>query len=397
MAVTDVSNLKKKRQQKKFLRFLKKLVIFLIAAALVLAVILTKDMWYPKLNGILNRIPVTDNSSELAQGYFPLSIEGGASYQLETTDNAIAVLDDAHFVTYDLNGKKIFTAQHALAKPVLTVSGKKSLIYDLGGTTFTLMSKYKQIYSKTTDSAILLARLSSNDYAAVVTKSDKFLSMLMVYDKDGQNIFNYGSVERIIDVTFTADSSGCVITVLDSADGVIVSRMLYYRFDGIDEDALGNPIPVWQTDNIETLALSVRLFGEDKIILLGDTLCAYFALDGKPLNSYKYENELSGYDCDGSIAALAFRNTELRSSEIVIIDSTAETTVKKSLDETVENIQTANGEVYLHNRGGITAYTPLGENNASVGLDSDYEDFRRIGSYIFLLGYDSINRIDFQA
>lgn len=396
MAVTDVSDLKKKRQHKKFLRFLKKFAVILLIAAAAAAIILTKDLWYPKLDGILNKIPAAENTSELAGGKFPIAIDGGADYQLETMDNAVAVLDDSHFFVYDSDGKELYMSQHTLANPVLTVSSKKALIYDLGGTSFSLMSKYKTVYSKSTDSAILIARLSSNDCTAVVTKNDKFLSMLMIYDSSGKNIFNYGSVERIIDVTFNSDNSGCYITTVGSKDGVIVSKILYYRFDRIDYDALGNPVPVWETEELETLAVSVRLFGSEHIIMFGDSMCAYYDINGNFTNAYKYDYNLSGYDSEGNLAALIFSNAERRSTDIVSINGETGEIYEKILDYSAENVQISDGMVFVHERNGIYAYTPAGELYSSVSLDSDYDSFRRIGNYIFLMGYDEINRIDFR-
>lgn len=397
MAVTDVSNLRKKRQHKKFIRFMKKFAVVIAVILLAAVVILTKNLWYPKLNGILNKIPAsTENSSELAGGKFPISIDGGASYQLETLDNAFAVLDDSHLFVYDSEGKELYMAQHTMSNPILTVSSKKALIYDLGGTAFSLISKYKTVYSKTTDSAILIAKLSSNDSAAIVTKNDKFLSMLMIYDSNGNNIFNYGSVERIIDVTFNADSSGCYITTVGSKDGVIVSRIIYYKFDHIDYDDLGNPVPVWETSDLETLAVSVRLFGSDHIMMFGDNLCAYYDTDGVFVDAYQYDYTLSGYDSDGDLAALIFSNMERRSTDLVTIDGDTGEVTEVTLDYSAENIQVSDDMIFVHERNGIEAYTPACELYSSVSLESDYDDFRRIGSYIFLMGYDEINRIDFK-
>ncbi|MCD7731387.1 MAG: DUF5711 family protein [Oscillospiraceae bacterium] len=396
MAVTDVSELRKKRQQKRVLRFVKKLAVILAVAAAAAAVILTKDMWYPKLDGILTKIPTAENTSELAGGSFPISIDGGASYQLEGMDNAVAVLDDSHFIVYNYDGKEILSEQHTFANPILTVSSKKALIYDLGGTSFSLMSKYKTVYSKTTDSAILIAKLGSNDYTAVVTKDDKFLSKLMIYDGSGNNIFNYGSVERIIDVTFDSENSGCYITAIGSKGGVIVSKMLYYRFDRIDYDESGNPVPVWETDELETLAISVRLFGSENIIVFGDNMCAYYDLNGQLINYYEYGYTLSGYSSDGSLAALIFANSENRNTTLVTVDGQAGEITEVKLDYSANSVQVDGELVFVHSKDGIYAYSPLGELSSSVELESDYDDFRRIGSYIFLMGYDEINRIDFR-
>lgn len=395
MAVTDVSDLKKRRQRKKFSRFLKKFIIIFILAAAVAAIVFTKSLWYPKLDGILTKIPVSENTSELAGGNFPISIEGGAAYRLEAVDNGVAVLDDSHYFVYDTNGKSIFTQQHTLANPILTVSPKKALIYDIGGNSFSLMSKYKCIYKIDTDYPILLAKLSSNDKAAVVTKDDKFLSVMKIYDSSGKNIFNYSSIERIIDVTFNSDNNGCYITTIGSKDGVLVSKILYYKFDKIDYDELGNPTPIWQTENLETLAISVRLFGNDKIIVFGDNLCACYDTSGNLLSTYKYTRNLSGYDSNDKIAALVFNNTEQRCSEIVMFDSETGEDSSFDTDFIVNSLHVYDSEAYIHNNREIIAYNILGEEISKAELTEDYDDFRKLGSNVFLLGYDKINKIDF--
>ncbi|MDE6709859.1 MAG: hypothetical protein K2J76_05165, partial [Oscillospiraceae bacterium] len=117
MAVTDVSMLRKNRKKKKALSFLKKLIIILVIGGAVAAIVFTKDLWYPKLDGILTKIPAKENSAELAAGEFPISIEGGASYNLLPLDNSIAIVDDSHFFVYNNDGKMVYSAQHTFSRP----------------------------------------------------------------------------------------------------------------------------------------------------------------------------------------------------------------------------------------------------------------------------------------
>lgn len=395
MAVTDVSMLRKNRKKKKALSFLKKLIIILIISAAVAAVVFTRELWYPKLDGILTKIPAKENSAELAKGEFPISIEGGASYNMLPLDSSIAVVDDSHFFVYSEDGAVIYSAQHTFSRPIMTAFNKKALLYDLGGKSFGLYSKYKNVYSKSTEEPILLARLGNNDIAAVVTKSEKYPSALMVYDSAGKNIFNYRSVSRIIDVTFNSDSSGCYITTIGTDGGFIVSDILYYRFDKVDRDGNGNPIPIWQTEGLQTLALSVRRFGENNIIIFGDTMCAYYDESGNFIDSYEYKRQLVDYSSDGGLAALLFRNDERRSSELVTVDCLTGTVSEKKLGYEVLNVQVSGNTVYMQSRDGIESCTAEGEPLSSVKLETDYNDFCRVDSYIYLLGYDEINRIDY--
>ena len=395
MPVTDVSMLREKRKKKKLMNFLKKFGIFLAIAAAVLIIVLTKGIWYPKMEGILTKIPVPENSSELAEGNFPISIEGGASYLLVPMDNCLAVADDSHFFVYNDDGKLILSEQHTFSNPIVTAGGKKTLLYDLGGKSFSLYSKYKNIYNKSTDEPILIARLGANDTAAVVTKSDKYPSVLMVYDANGKNIFNYRSVSRIIDVTFDPDCSGCYITTIGVSGGFISSRILYYRFDRIDYDSSGNPVPMWETDSIDTLALSVRQYGENNLILFGDTMCAYYDMNGNFVKSYEYKRRLVGYSSDGSTAAMVFRNDERRSSVLTVIDCVTGAVTEKNLGYEILNVQVSGNTVYMQSRNGIESCTADGVSLSSVALDTDYDSFCRMNGYIYLLGYDEINRITY--
>ncbi len=396
MPVRDVSaDLKKRRKKKKAVRFLKRFAVIVSVAAVALTVTLTRSLWYPELDGILSGLPVAEDNAELAGGSFPILMEGGASYQLEGLDNGFCVLNDSKFFSYSLEGRLNFSSQHSLSNPALDVSEKRALIYDLGGKRFSLMNRHKELYGLETENPILFAALSSGDDAAVVTKSDKFAAELMVYDVNGNNIFNYSSVSRITNVCFNSGNDGCYITSVGSRGGVLVSQIMYYRFDKIDYDPLGNPVPVWQTGYIETLVLEVRLFGENNIIVIGDTSYYCYDRNGNFISSYDYSYDLKCYYAGSSTVAFVFDDIERRNSRLVTVNSLTDEINEVSLDYTALNAEAADGYIYIQSSRGITAYDIYGNAVESSELDTDYNNFRHIGKYIFLMGYDEINRIDF--
>ena len=59
------------------------------------------------------------------------------------------------------------------------------------------------------------------------------------------------------------------------------------------------------------------------------------------------------------------------------------------------NIQISENTIYLQSRNGIEELNTDGTVLSSVDLYTDYNGFCRIGGYIYLLGYDEINRINF--
>lgn len=392
MAVTDISELRKKRQAKQTRNMIIRIFIIILICGAALVAVFTKDMWYPYLNGILTAIPDSTRSdgiaAELAEGRFPLKVEGGVGYQLMIMDGTLALLDDSQFHVYSNDGKVMNERHHTFANPILCVSGNKALIYDEGGREFSLESKYKTIYDKTADDVIYLAKLSRSDYAAVVTKSDKFLAMLKVYDPNGDTVFTYYSYDsRIINVTFNNNSSGCVVTVLTAEGGQLWSKMI--RFDFNDTE------PEWTSGSIPTLAIDVEFTSDDGIIMIGDTMAAGFSQDGAEMSRYVYDNKIYDYDSTGDITAIITTNSDIRQTEMILLrGSDCNSPVLTQLDD-AKKVFTEGDQAYILYGGGIDVYSDTGRKNGMITLEDDYDDLCRSGKYIYLLGYDSINRIDY--
>lgn len=391
MAVTDVSELRKKRESKKKREtFLKALLILLLCGAAVIAA-LTKDRWLPAVKNAISEIPeaAETNNPELAEGRFPIKVEGGMGYQISEMSGCLALLDDSQFHVYSTDGKVMYEKQHSYANPILSVNGDNALLYDVGGRTFSLEGRYKTVYEKGADDVIYLAKLSKAEYAAVVTKSDKFLAQLKVYDGDGSTIFTYFSYDsRIIDVTFTDNSSGIVITVLSAEDGRLMSKMIRYDFKDTE--------PKWESESVPTLALDVRYTPDGGIVMTGDTMTACFTSDGVITSTYEYDEPISDYDTSGNITAVLTENTYVRRSELMTFTGAdCSAPVETVVGESSGKVFTDGKEIYILNGIYIDVYDPSGVRTGLITLEDEYEGLCKIGKHIYLLGYDSINRIDY--
>lgn len=124
-------------------------------------------------------------------------------------------------------------------------------------------------------------------------------------------------------------------------------------------------------------------------------MCAYYDTNGSYLGGYVYKRKLVDYSSGGSVAAMVFSNEERRSSELVTINCADGTIKEKSLDMKALDLQVSGDTVYMQTEYGIESCTAAGEKLSSVELDTEYEGFLRMGKYIYLLGYDEINRIDY--
>ena len=126
MPVTDISELRKRRQAKQTKNLIIKVFIILLICGAALIAALTKDMWMPYFKGILTTIPEnlsSEETAEMSEGKFPLKVEGGSGFQLMDMDGSLALLDESRFHVYSTDGKVMNERQHTYANPILCVSG----------------------------------------------------------------------------------------------------------------------------------------------------------------------------------------------------------------------------------------------------------------------------------
>lgn len=386
----NLDDLKRHRQAKKRKRFLKKLFWVLLIIALGCVIFLTRGKWLPFLDGIQERYAASSNQNDgvLAEGQFPLRVSGDSEYQVCTMDNSIAVLNDTHFYVYTDNGELTADKQHTYANPILKANRKKALIYDMGGKGFKLESKSKTVYEKTADDLIVFARLSSNDYAAVVTKNDKVNSVVSIYNGAGEFIYRWNCVDYIMDVEFTNSGDGFVAAVLDSSGGQLVSKLYRFRFD-MDKE-------VWSTPTTDTMIMSMAIREDSSVAAFGDTKCVFYSRNGEALGSYSYETDLVGFSDSGKLTALAFYNEQRRKSTLVIIGNPAEQPTILRFNEEIKKVYADDNYIYTMMAEKIIKYSENGTVISEVAISDEYPDFHKVGNYIFLLGYSEIDRIDFK-
>lgn len=394
MAVTDVSELRRKREKRRTRNMLIKGFVVILLCGIAVVAVFTRNTWMPAFRGILSRIPAaveqsTSSTTELSGGNFPISIEGGADYQICAVGDSLALLDDSRFHVYSANGKVMSEKQHTYANPILAANSSKALIYDLGGRDFSLEGKYKNVYEKTADDVILLAKLSEKDYVAVVTKSENLLSMLKVYDGKGNEIFRYSSYDgRIIDVAFNTDSSGCVLTVISAENGDLMSKMI--RFDFSDTAVQ------WESEPIGTIALNVRFTDDGSIMMVGDTLTALYSADGVLTGTYVYTDTIVDYSSTDKVTAIITSNTAKRVTRLILITpDTLGNPITADLDYNTDKVYCEGEQSHILNSEGVFTYDITGQITASALLEDDYDGLCRISGYMYLLGYDSVSCIEY--
>ncbi|MDO4156412.1 MAG: DUF5711 family protein [Oscillospiraceae bacterium] len=379
----------KHRKKQRTKNNLKKLLLFLLIAAFCGYLYLERDAWIPKLEGIGSRYEaITQNDGTLAEGNFPLSITRNAEYQAALVEDNLFILNASYLYLYSLHGDLKDTRQLAYSKPVMKSNENFALLYENGGTRFRVDRQSRNIYTKNMDNPIITGAVSPDGVVALVTESDLYSCVLQIFDKNGKKLYTRNCIERLSDIAFTADSTGCVFTELSAADGDVITTMKRIEFDETDF--------VWESESLSTLSLNVSLTENDHTCVIGDTACAYYNEKGQLDSMYAYTGTLKSYAMEAGNAAILVWDEKKRETKLVLFEGSAAEPVEITVNGDAKAVQVYGDRVYMMNAETIIAYNFSGKAVATVNLDSSYDSFLKKDNYLFLLRYDKIDRVDFK-
>ncbi|MDE5835174.1 MAG: hypothetical protein K2H26_06605 [Ruminococcus sp.] len=381
----DIVEVKKREQRKKKLS---RFIIFVLVVGVALGLYFTKDMWLKKMRGIGRQYSTIINSGTLAEGNFPIEITGEYSYQLKQTQDKLILLSDIHIFFYNTDGTLMRRRQHAYTNAVLQADNGKALIYENGGDDLCIEDEEDIIYEKNFENNIMFARISPEGYSAVVTTSNNYDCEVFVYDKKGNSIYERKCMERVNDISFTGQSSGCVISYIKAENGSLVTSVQQIKFTESE--------PRWTSAGLNTAGLDVYGY-DDGAFVVGFDACGYINGNGQISSYYRYDGDIAGGASIGGKSAVIINNDDRRKYVMVLFSGNDTESLVIDLGQEAVDVAVYDGLAYVMCKEEIRAYDFSGEVRSKADISDVYSGFVRSSDYIFLKGYNRIDRIDYES
>lgn len=389
--VTDIRSARKKQKMKKRIKVL---IALLIVAAFGLTVYLTRGIWVPKLEGILDRPHATIvNDGKTAEGNYPIQFDETSVNIVSPFKDCFIKVDDNHIVFYDETGNVISTTSHSYANPVVRTAGKRALVYDRGGHSFTLLNKNGELFSREIEDTVMIAEIGSNSNIAVITQNDRYEAVMTVYDSDGVVIYKWQSYKKVIDITFNESGDGCYITTFKSENGMINSYITGISFDSEEE--------VMQSSAIDDLVLDTLVNDNEDQWVIG--LSNFYKLDnnGNILFKYEYSGDLIDYSLSSTTAAVVVSGVGKGNGILTIFRSDSDSNNPNSMiyteDGQPKKLHSSSNLIILLCENKLNAYDKAGNLLATASVSSDYVDFAYLNDAVYFLDVRELNKIGFKT
>lgn len=382
---TDMRKLRRKRKRK---RAVKNLMVIAAVVVVCLGIYLSRGLWLSYFEGILER-GASAGSEEHSESVYPIDISKRVNVDIDSMENCWTMFCDTSLMTCNSDGTIINTLYVPYSNPVVETVQNRVLAYDMGGYNFIVATRRGEVYNKKLDNQILFAEMGEKGNAAVVTATEKYPSYLTVYDKNGTEIFRWADGNLITSVVLDDSGNRCAVSSIYAVGGSIKSVVSVLQFDKTEVVCKSAPI--------ETMALDLEFTKDGGIWVIGDSKLLRLDDSCKVGCNYDYAYDLASFSAEKDVCALVFEKTGGKETCLSLFDADIDSATEITYNEKIKHIDVCDGLVYYNTASRLNAVDKNGIMAGTAELDSDCISFAVYENEILVLGYRSIEKIEFNA
>ncbi len=331
-----------------------------------------------------------------SEQHFPIATNGDVinSGNFSRIERNLVFASDTKFATLNNYGRTIYESPQAFSSPVMARSADSdlSLVYNLGGTSFSIYSLDSTFYAGEAEDNILVGDISKNGTYALVTEKDGYMSKLFVYSNENKQIFAYSFADYYI-TSVSLDSKGksAVLSGMSAHDGIQYSAV--YLLDFTKEE----PVIFEEFEN--NILYYVDHLTNNYVCVIGERSSYTLNVMTKSFNENSYEGKtLTAFDVntDTNTFALSLsRSGDGRKCDILVFSTSGSLKETISTELKITSLSTYKNRVAALSAGTIYLYSKDGKllSETNAGLDPNAVVlYSTTDAYV--LGVSEIRRLD---
>lgn len=354
------------------------LIIFGVVAIALIVVIINWRAIFAPLRDIF--LPV-------GKAGFPVNLPGSTAYDMGELGGNFYLLTDTYLYTYTGNGAEIKSVQHGFNRPASSSTDRRVLVYDKNGKDFKVFSKSEEIFSKTMDDAIVFSKMGSGDRSAVVTTSTRYSNYLYIFNAEGKQAFRWASPdEKIMSVCFSDNGQFIYVSVVGEKDGELNCAVLC--FDITKEQG-----ELWRASTGSSISYTID-FANDGIYTVTENGAYLFDKETGEIKAQNtFSKQVTGICSSKEMRVVLFHDSASNGVTAVVYNENLEPYASLSLGE-ADSVDLEGQTLYVLSEDSLAAYDrELIERN-NYRLDNDYSDVMIMDGGAYLLGYNTVQRVN---
>lgn len=253
----------------------------------------------------------------------------------------LAVASRTSVSVFTAAGKQAVSKIINYQNPVAVGSGKYLLVYEMGGTQYSLYNSYTQIHTGKTDRTILGASVSESGMYALITESEEYTTEVSLYNSHFSLVNRYNKRGYVMNVALNANGTRIALLVSDSVSGRFSTTLEIFKPGEREADA---------TVLVGTSAgLSCCFTASGAITVLCGDKIVFYSQKGSQLSSFHFENgRLGGVDLNEYGAAVCLTSPiSAEENRLLAFDKNGKIVYNEVVGGRIKQIARAGNALYL--------------------------------------------------
>lgn len=160
--------------------------------------------------------------------YETLSYDASSDQSFCLYRGGLAVVSRSNVSAFTATGRRTLNSNDTYSKPYAVSSDKYLLVYDMGDGNMSIYNSFAKVYSEKLGYPITAASFSDEGGFAILTRSEKYESEIIVYSKDFEKLANYKKGSFAVDISINTDATRLGAIYCDTDNGIISTKVLFY-------------------------------------------------------------------------------------------------------------------------------------------------------------------------
>ncbi len=363
----------------------KAIIISALAAVFVFVYILSSVGVIP-LSALLLKAKVAVSGNDER---FPILINSESTVCTDVLGDSIVILTTENIAVYTPEGKMKYSQPHIFAKPGISVSGDKAVVFDRGGKGFFLINEKKVVYDGEAENTIISADYGKNGSYALSTKTNGATSTVKVFNKNHKLVFQWNcAYENIVSISVSDNGKYVGVATLGAKDGVLFSNVQYF---GVD---YSEPLNTQTITGAVPFDLEFTAF--NTLTLLTDV--GVYTINRKDENYTRtlqyYSSEFNSCDVSSNgkyIVCLAKYGSE-NVFEIHIFKSKGDIKTTIQADFSIKSVKMSDKYIFALGDDAISVYNYNGKKVSDIKYKGETQGILPTDDFVFIVSLDKISR-----
>lgn len=320
-----------------------KRIFCILLVVVIAAFLLSGSLSYEKIFYLTKDIKLS--SDYVNSVHDTITYNSGNSQVFAAYRGGLAVASRERFSIFSAGGRELFSSNHSYGNPALAISDKHVLLYDVGGKQFSLYNAFSKVKEEKLDYSIYGADMAENGDFAVITKSEKYDSVVRVYKQSGTT-YNYSfSTGRACSVAIS-DNGKQLAVLLSYANGSEMKTEIRLYSVGKDD---------YKSESISFsgVPFSVEFSGSGNIFVVGSRGVNMFNSNLNLTGEYLSESEIYLYSFGEDNIAIADLSGDGGKTRVLLLNKRGRADKEYHFDERLIDISLFEKTMYLQELSGF--------------------------------------------